>query len=137
MNTRIGFIINPIAGMGGRVGLKGTDGVFDVAVKRGAEPIAFDRALQCIKSFKKLESSSDSVEWFTCGGDMGSSVLDAAEISHYEIIYQPENRQTKSKDTKKACEVFLKKNIDILVFCGGDGTARDIVSVVNEAIPIL
>lgn len=37
---RIGFLINPIAGMGGRVGLKGTDGVADEAVRRGAEPVA-------------------------------------------------------------------------------------------------
>ncbi len=41
---RVGFIVNPIAGMGGRVGLKGTDGVVDEAIRRGAKPVSPERA---------------------------------------------------------------------------------------------
>ena len=137
MVTGIGFLVNPIAGMGGRVGLKGTDGVYDEALKRGAEPIAMNRALQCIKSFKKYESSDVSIKWFTCSGEMGVSVLDDAGIFDYQVIYETKKETTDSADTMNACKVFLKNKIDLLVFCGGDGTARDVVSVVQESVPIL
>ena len=48
---RIGFLINPIAGMGGRVGLKGTDGIVEEAQKRGAQPVAPSRAVQFLEAF--------------------------------------------------------------------------------------
>ena len=137
MGTRIGFLVNPIAGMGGKVGLKGTDGVYDEALKRGAEPIAMGRALQCIRSYKKLDSSNDSIEWVTCDGNMGSLILDAAGISDYDVVYHSTKKRTDSSDTRKACSVFLEHDINLILFCGGDGTARDVASVVNEKIPIL
>ncbi|HYS71094.1 MAG TPA: ATP-NAD kinase, partial [Thermoplasmata archaeon] len=46
--TRVGFLVNPIAGMGGRVGLKGTDGVSDEAARRGAAPVAPAKAAEML-----------------------------------------------------------------------------------------
>ena len=72
--ARIGFIINPIAGMGGRVGLKGTDGVAAEALRLGAAPIANERAIEALKSLKRLlDGVSDvpAVEWFTASAAMG------------------------------------------------------------------
>ena len=61
-SRRIGFLINPIAGMGGRVGLKGTDGVVEEAQQLGAKPVAPDRAVQFLKAFLRLHSERADLE---------------------------------------------------------------------------
>ncbi len=63
MITKIGFIVNPIAGMGGKVGLKGTDGVFSQAIKLGAKPIAPLKAEETIKEFLSYYSNKDKILW--------------------------------------------------------------------------
>ena len=137
MRFKIGFIVNPIAGMGGKVGLKGTDGVVKKAIELGAKPIASYNAEEMLKEFLTYFSKNDDIQWFTCKGDMGGSELKNAGIKKIEIIYKPSDNNTTSDDTKKACKKFLEKNIDLLVFCGGDGTARDIFEIVDKNIHIL
>jgi len=137
MQCKIGFLVNPIAGMGGKVGLKGTDGVIKRAIKLGAKPTAPIRAKEMLKEFLTHFSKNDKILWFTCKGDMGSSELKNAGINSIEIIYEPSAKNTTSEDTKNACKKFLEQNIKLLVFCGGDGTARDIFEIVDKNIPIL
>ena len=79
--SRIGFLINPIAGMGGRVGLKGTDGVADEAMRRGAEPVANARALDALRALKQLLDGmpdAPAIDWRTASGAMGEDALRAA-----------------------------------------------------------
>ncbi len=66
---KIGFIINPIAGMGGKLGLKGTDGKVEEAIKRGAKPVAIEKALEFLSSVKK------DYEFITCSSEMGENAL--------------------------------------------------------------
>jgi len=136
MVVKIGFLVNPIAGMGGRVGLKGTDGVVDEAIKRGAKPIAPSKALDTIKEFLS-KFSENAIEWYTCSGKMGESELKKADIKDFVIVYKYVSDKTSSKDTKNACKKFLDSKVELILFCGGDGTARDIFSVVKNKIPIL
>ena len=70
---RIGFSVNPIAGMGGRVGLKGTDGIANEAQAAGAEPTAGPRAELFARTFLDLSKHDENlrVRWLTCGGAMG------------------------------------------------------------------
>jgi len=125
----IGFVINPIAGMGGRVALKGTDGVLEEAIKRGAKPIAAKRAREFLKNLK------GNIEFLTASGKMGEDVLKDFSIP-YKIIYKaPEN--TSAEDTKRVVEEFIKGNVELIVFVGGDGTARDVVEVADSKIPVL
>jgi predicted polyphosphate/ATP-dependent NAD kinase len=137
MKFKIGFIINPIAGMGGRVGLKGTDGVYEKAIELGAKPVASIKAQEMLREFKENFSNHENIIWFTCKGEMGGNELKKANISSFKIVYDDEKEITTSEDTKKACKKFLELGIELIIFCGGDGTARDICEVIDKKIPIL
>jgi len=135
MSLSVGFIINPIAGMGGRVGLKGTDGVVDEAIRRGALPNSINRAFEAISFF--VSTYNDDISWITCTGDLGETVLSHAHITNYSTVYDSKGQVTTSDDTKNAVRLFLKEKVDIILFSGGDGTARDIAMVVDKQVPIL
>jgi predicted polyphosphate/ATP-dependent NAD kinase len=126
---KIGFLINPIAGMGGSVGLKGTDGLVDEAVELGAQPVAMERARKCMAEL------TVNALILTCSGAMGEEALLSPQ--NYEVVYSFAGHRSTSEDTKKACQRFLEEGIELLVFCGGDGTARDVYSVVEREIPII
>jgi predicted polyphosphate/ATP-dependent NAD kinase len=136
---RIGFLINPIAGMGGRVGLKGTDGVAAEAVRRGAEPTANMRALEALCKFKHLldcAPNPPAIEWLTVTGSMGRDALQIAGFTAVEVVYAAPTEPS-ARDTRAAVEKFLAAGIDLVLFCGGDGTARDICAITGEATPVL
>lgn len=141
----IGFLINPVAGMGGAVGLKGTDGQYDRAVALGAEPVAGIKARMMLEHL-----DTRGITFFTAGGSMGADALESAGVSDYHIVYTPTTPDTTADDTIKACRAIInsiqeetgttiKADIppDLIVFCGGDGTARDIFSVTGPDIPVL
>jgi len=131
--SRIGFLVNPIAGMGGAVGLKGTDGLALEAASRGARPVAPERA----RSFFKLlahDPDAGNLLFLTASGEMGEVLLSDFGF-RYQIVYNsPE--QSVAKDTRAACEELRDQDADLIVFCGGDGTARDVASSAGD-IPIL
>jgi len=129
---RIGLIINPVAGMGGSVGLKGTDGNVEEAERRGAVPHAGERAGQTLDLLKQQKE----ICFLACAGAMGEAALAASGLKNYRVVYTPGN-ETSPADTRAAAQVFREQGIDLIMFCGGDGTARDIFSVVGPDIPIL
>jgi predicted polyphosphate/ATP-dependent NAD kinase len=137
MSMKIGFLVNPIAGMGGKVGLKGTDGVLQSALKLGAKPLAPSKAEQMLTDFSAMVTEASALTWVTCDGAMGKDELDAAGMNNITVVYTPPKKNTSADDTKKACEKLLRNHVDLLVFCGGDGTARDIFNVVDKNIPLL
>ncbi len=128
---KIGFLINPIAGMGGSVGLKGTDGLVEEALGLGAKPIAGERAKKCLQEMN-IDASSVIL---TCSSEMGEDAV-INNSQRYEVVYSFKGRST-SEDTKNACKRFLEEGVDLLLFCGGDGTARDVYSVVEKGIPMI
>jgi predicted polyphosphate/ATP-dependent NAD kinase len=136
---RLGFIINPIAGMGGRVGLKGTDGVLAQARQRGAAPVANARAREMLRELRRLRDGAiapPDVEWLTVGGDMGGDALRTAGFAASEIVHRPATEPS-ARDTVAAVEQFLARGVDLVLFCGGDGTARDICALTGETTPVL
>ncbi|MFB6089852.1 MAG: ATP-NAD kinase family protein [Halobellus sp.] len=119
---RIGLVVNPIAGMGGRVGLKGTDGKVEEARRRGAEPRAPDRARRALS---ELAERGGDVELLTWGGEMGEEV--AREVGFDpRVLGAPEGDGTAAGDTKEAARAFVDADVDLVLFVGGDGTAVDV-----------
>jgi predicted polyphosphate/ATP-dependent NAD kinase len=129
---RIGFLINPVAGMGGRVGLKGTDGNVDEARKRGAVPHAPKRAEMTLQALK----NQPDLCFITCSDAMGEDTLRTCGISRYRVVYRC-GKITTAEDTRKAVSAIREEKIEMILFCGGDGTARDVFSVAGRSVPIL
>jgi len=130
----VGLLVNPIAGMGGRVGLKGTDGVVEEAIKRGAIPIAPGRALEFLNSLEPilaLKRNGEEVRIITCPGKMGEDVTQEAGLKH-EIVNVDIQNSTDASDTKECVLALYECGVRLLVFVGGDGTARDILDAVND-----
>ncbi|MBU0762652.1 MAG: ATP-NAD kinase family protein [Candidatus Altiarchaeota archaeon] len=113
--------------MGGAVGLKGTDGKVDEALKLGANPVAWERADEFLGKLDKRAMI------LTASGDMGETLLDGFK---YKVVYSAE-KPTTSEDTIGACTRFLQEKVDLIIFCGGDGTARDVYSAVGDRIPVV
>ena len=135
MNKKLGLIVNPIAGMGGRVGLKGSDGeeILRVALERGAKPESPHRAKAALSRIIPLK---DDLEILTYPHPMGE--YEARELGfHTSIIGSIHGNLTTSKDTEEAAKRMLKAGVDLLLFAGGDGTARNIHDVVGTRIPVL
>ena len=127
-SLRIGLVINPVAGIGGSVGLQGSDGLLvqEEARRRLGSPRGQERLrgfLHCLQ--ETLGPSMDAVAWFTWGGEMGGHVLEEMDIPARELG-RPQYPST-ALDTKTAIQTLCAASIDLLLFVGGDGTARDVL----------
>jgi predicted polyphosphate/ATP-dependent NAD kinase len=130
----IGFIVNPVAGMGGAVGLKGTDGVaiLEKAVALGAKPIAAKRAEAFLNELAPLKNY---IRLLVGAGDMGET--EAQRQGYTYTVIGEKQQQTNSEDTKTIAQKMVDAKADLLVFCGGDGTTRDILKAVDSKLPVL
>jgi predicted polyphosphate/ATP-dependent NAD kinase len=117
--------------------LKGTDDVLDKALKLGATPVASQKAREMLSEFCTHFSHHDQIQWCSCAGEMGSNELEAVGIKNSQIVYTSSGKTTSAADTKNACQKLLEQHVDLIVFCGGDGTARDIFEVVDKKITLL
>ncbi|MGQ0536957.1 MAG: ATP-NAD kinase family protein [Methanobacteriota archaeon] len=126
---RLGLVVNPIAGLGGPVALKGTDEVADEARRRGARPVAGPRGIEF------LEALRGEHELYTAGAPMGEDAAEAAALSAV-VPYAP-GAPTTAHDTREAARALGAAGVGLLVFVGGDGTARDVLAAVGTDVPVL
>lgn len=131
---RLGLLINPIAGMGGPVGLKGTDGrsALQEARRRGAQPQAAQRARRAMEEL--IISSTAQV--LAAPGPMGEQVTRQMGLSAETTGPSPDG-ETGPADTDSAVREMLRRGVDLLMFAGGDGTARDIYGAIGDGIPLV
>ncbi len=131
----IGLIVNPIAGMGGRVGLKGTDGeeTLQRALSLGASPESARRAMEALKA---LDSVSERLTFLTGPGQMGEEVV-REWGGEPEVLAMELRDRTTARHTMEAATRMKELGVDLLLFAGGDGTARDIVSQIGDQVVCL
>lgn len=125
MSLKIGFLVNPISGMGGRVGLKGTNHVSATAVALGGKPVSPARAVQFLKKLKH-SGQIGKIQLLTCGGIMGQDEIETASLEA-EILPMSVPAETSAEDTKKAVRLMVEDSVALILFVGGDGTAKDIL----------
>jgi predicted polyphosphate/ATP-dependent NAD kinase len=133
---RLGLIVNPIAGMGGPVGLKGTDGraTYEEALRRGAVPRAEQRAREALPA---LAEHAEDLQILTCTGSMGERVVSQAGLRYRVVPDQSKKELSTGEDTTRAARLMLQEGIDLLLFAGGDGTARDVCEGIGTSVPAL
>ena len=131
---KLGLVINPIAGMGGKVGLKGTDGkeVLERARELGAKEEAPVKAL---KALEPLLDIKDSLEMFVGPGDMGEN--ESRQYGFKTEIVGEVKEDTSPEDTISIAKKMLEEGVDLIMFAGGDGTARNIYTAVGDSLPVI
>ena len=130
---KLGFIVNPVAGLGGSVGLKGSDGMVEEALRRGAVAQSGNRARVALC---ELLEEKDQITVYTGPGEMGETI--ANELGFTCIVMDGIHGDgTTAEDTRKLTELLQEEHMDLILFAGGDGTARDICSVAAESAVFL
>ncbi|GAA0687314.1 ATP-NAD kinase family protein [Marinobacterium maritimum] len=133
MSFRLGLIINPLAGVGGSVALKGSDGaeVARQALELGAVPRAQERTRAALEPLQGMD-----LEVLTWAGDMGGDL--ACEMGFAtRVLGQANSVPSSAQDTCSAARALLEARVDLVLFAGGDGTARNICETLGERIPVL
>ena len=132
---RLGVVVNPFAGIGGALALKGSDGadVREKALAMGAEKKANEKMA---KALSIVEALSEQFTIVTAAGEMGEDVCASLGLP-FEVVYKSASQQTEGEDTERAVQAFLNCNLDVILFAGGDGTARNVCKVVGEKVPVL
>lgn len=131
MSFNIGLVVNPLAGLGGSVALKGSDNVAQEALARGAVPQANARCQLALAQLSGLD-----VCVFTYAGDMGEGCAQAAGLDT-RVIGAPKSQPSSAVDTMEAAQKLLHMSVDLLVFVGGDGTARDLLQAIGDQVPVV
>ncbi|WP_019674581.1 ATP-NAD kinase family protein [Arsukibacterium perlucidum] len=130
---RLGLIINPLAGLGGSVALKGSDGMATEALALGAIPMAGERAAVALQQLLALKEQFQVV---TVAGEMGADLCQQLGLN-YQVCYTPPAVATTAADTEQAALAIAEQGVDLLLFAGGDGTARNLCSVIGSNTTVL
>ena len=132
--VRLGLLVNPDAGLGGRLGLKGSDGQAELARSKGAADRSGPRMRLMLEYFSKLRRSGfEGIEWVSSEGRMGTDWFpQGATIGSVRTTHSSSG-STSADDTATAVGALLEEGIDLLVYAGGDGTTRDIVAALDSA----
>ncbi|GAA5316513.1 MAG: ATP-NAD kinase family protein [Candidatus Pelagadaptatus aseana] len=135
-SLHIGFILNPLAGVGGPAALKGSDDsqLVAEAIAQGAELRAPERALRCLQSLTTEQRAAITLATFA--GALGEDIAREAGFDPV-ILGTAESEPSTAEDTRRAAQALVAQGVDLILFAGGDGTARDICSVVGQKIPVL
>lgn len=129
----VALVINPVAGLGGTMALKGSDGgLAQRARDLGARPHAEGRVRAALA---ELCEGAGDIDWVCASGPMGEDALRqcgaAPRLLHHASM------PTSPEDTRVAAAAAADSGADLLLFAGGDGTARDVLAGAGDRVPVL
>jgi predicted polyphosphate/ATP-dependent NAD kinase len=132
---KLGLVINPIAGIGGSVALKGSDGegIAEQALALGATAKSNERALLALEI---LLPYKDNIVIYTAAAEMGEHTAKGLGFNTV-VVHELSSETTTALDTEQAVTTLISHNIDLLLFAGGDGTARNVCHIVEDKFPVL
>lgn len=132
---KIGLIVNPLAGIGGKVGLKGSDGIeiVEKAFSMGAVPDASNKARKALERIQRLALQ---IKIVTYPGPMGETI--ARDLGfEIEVLGTLTGDRTTAQDTENAAIDLKMAGVEFILFAGGDGTARNIYNVIGNSLPVI
>lgn len=132
---KIGFIVNPVAGLGGKIGLKGSDSA-DIVEQAMALGGAFEAPRRSGLALEALKGCRESFEFFTYAADMGETELRERGFGA-TVVGKPVSKRTTAQDTVDAAFCIKEAAVDIILFAGGDGTASLVCDVIGYDIPVI
>ncbi|DAC43893.1 MAG: hypothetical protein CMA71_02315 [Euryarchaeota archaeon] len=128
---KLGLLVNPDAGLGGRLGLKGSDGQAEIARSRGAQDRSGPRMRIMLDHLVAISKENlDGVQWYLSEGRMGTDWIPPT-ISPFGIVHSSSS-STDAQDTSQLVSSMIDSDIDLLIYAGGDGTTRDVVAALSE-----
>ncbi|WP_286695660.1 ATP-NAD kinase family protein [Spongiibacter sp. UBA1325] len=133
---KLGLIVNPYAGLGGPEGLKGSDTLPDGLRQSVAEEMANSRSLpRAVRCLAALAPVAEQLAVYGFDGAMAEQACREAGLT-FTSVGRAEALSS-AEDTRRAAQCLLSEQVDIVLFVGGDGTARDIYSAVGQSLPVL
>jgi predicted polyphosphate/ATP-dependent NAD kinase len=136
-SMRIGIVVNPDAGLGGRLGFKGSDGRAKEAREAGADDRSGPRMKECLEHLHHilntgLNRSKLAIQFVGWEGRMGNAWLpESIDHSNFEAVgVTPQS--TTADETTSLVEKLVEANVDVILYAGGDGTTRDIVLALDK-----
>lgn len=132
---KLGVLINPYAGIGGALALKGSDGkaIREQAMALGATKKALDKTRLALEQIFPIKHK---VHLYVAAGEMGEELAQSMGFS-YSLVYQPAQQQTESEDSEATAQALIAQQVDLILFAGGDGTARNLCRIVGNTVPVL
>lgn len=132
---RMGLVVNPLAGIGGPAAHKGSDdAVIRAQAREGQLPLTAAQRGRVFLENLRVPADCDLVI-ITVAGAMGAHLLRSANRAEL-IAYQPA-AETSGADTQQVVRELVERRLDLLVFVGGDGTARDVCRALPPLQPAL
>ncbi len=131
---KLGLIVNPLAGIGGPLALKGSDGemIVNQAKREGA---VLQSSLRASRALASIQSCADVVV-FGFAGDMGEDAAVDAGLN-FHVVGSAKSQQSSASDTIAAARALSAQGVDLILFAGGDGTARDVFRALGSSVPVL
>ena len=119
---RLAVVVNPDAGLGGKLGFKGSDGRAAEARAAGAQDRAGPRMRICLE--KLAELAREPIEILAWDGRMGGDWIPGE--------YTSTGKTPETTDATSTSEFIKAHSPDLFLYAGGDGTTRDIVEALGE-----